>query len=52
MQSIEVRAVAVVDVILCVFRVLVLPHVLFLAHAFKEAPSVKDCAELIYPHGV
>jgi len=53
MQSIEARAVAVVDVIPRVLRVLlILPHVLFLAHAFKEAPSVKDRAELMYPHGV
>jgi hypothetical protein len=38
----------VVDVILCV---LVLPHVLFLAHGFEEAP-VKDRAVLMYPRGV
>ena len=55
MQSIEAReaAVAVVDVILRVLRVLlVLPHVLFLAYTFEEAPSVKDRAELMYPRGV
>ena len=49
MQSIEARAVAVVDMILRVL--LVLPHVL-LAHAFEEAPSVKDRAELMYPRGI
>ena len=50
MQLIEARAVTVVDVILRVL--LILPHVLFLAHAFEETPSVKDRAELIYPRGV
>ena len=28
------------------------PHVLFLAHAFEEVPSVKDHAKLMYPRGV
>jgi TRAP-type mannitol/chloroaromatic compound transport system permease small subunit len=50
MQSIEARAVAVVNVILRVL--LVLPHVLFLAYAFKEAPSVKYRAKLMYPRGI
>ena len=50
MQLIEARAVAVVDMILCVL--LVLLHVLFLAHAFEEAPSVNDRAKLIYPRGI
>jgi methylaspartate ammonia-lyase len=45
MQSVEARAVTVVDMILRVL--LVLPHVLFLAHAFEEASSVKDRAKLI-----
>ena len=38
------------DVILRVL--LVLPHILFLAHTFEETPSVKDRAELMYPRGV
>ena len=50
MQSSEVRAVTVVDVILRVL--LVLPHALFLAHAFEEASSVNDRAKLIYPRGI
>ena len=50
MQLIKARAVAVVDMILRVL--LVLLHVLFLAHAFEEAPSVKDRAKLMYPRGV
>ena len=49
MQLIEARAVAVVNVILCI---LVLPYVLFLAHTFEAAPSVKNCAKLMYPCGV
>jgi hypothetical protein len=40
MQSVEARVL------------LVLPHVLFLAHAFEEAPCVKDRAKLMYPRGV
>ena len=50
MQSVEARAVTVVDMILRLL--LILPHVLFLAYAFKEAPSVKDYAKLMYPRGV
>ena len=50
MQSVKARAVTVVDIILRVL--LVLPHVLFLAYAFEEAPSVKGRAKLIYPRGV
>jgi methylaspartate ammonia-lyase len=50
MQSVEARAVTVVDMILRIL--LVLPHVLFLAHAFEEAPCVKNRAKLIYPCGV
>ena len=50
MQSVEARAVIVVDMIL---RVLLAPlYVLFLAYAFEEAFSVKDHAKLIYPCGV
>ena len=44
MQSVE--AVTVVDMILRVL--LVLLHILFLAHAFEEAPSVKNRAKLMY----
>ena len=50
MQSVKARAVTVVDMILRLL--LILPHVLFLAHAFEEAPSVKDYAKLMYPRGV
>ena len=50
MQLVKARAVTVVDMILRVL--LILLHVLFLAYAFEEAPSVKDCAKLIYPCGI
>ena len=50
MQLVEARAVTVVNMILCVL--LILLHVLFLAYAFEEASSVKDCAKLIYPRSV
>ena len=50
MQLVEARAVTVVNIILRVL--LILLHVLFLAYTFKEAPSVKNYAKLIYPRGV
>jgi hypothetical protein len=41
--------------LILIFRVLrvllVLPHVLFLAH-FEEAPSMKDHTRLMYPRSV
>ena len=54
MQLIEkLQLVAVVLIV--IFRVLrillILPHVLFLAH-LEEAPSMKDHARLMYPRSV
>ena len=52
MQLIEARAVAVVVVDVILRVLLILLHVLFLAHAFEEAPSVKNRAKLMYPRGI